>query len=170
MEQSQEWLLHEDKVCFDDRVARLDWTVDHLSQAEFLTFPGGLISKYQFEEARYCFVYGQFLATIVLGMAFLERTLAAWFFAAGHNDMERASISRLLREARNRGWLTEDEYSRFERIRLIRNPATHFRSPLSDETIEYRALEAADHPYALIEEDARFVLQAVMDILGRNAV
>ena len=170
MGQSQEWLLHEDRVCFDDRVARLDWTAGLLPQAEFLTFPGDLISKYQFEEARYCFVYGQFLAVIMLGMAFLERTLAARFFAAGHDDMERASISRLLREARNRGWLTEDEYLRLDRIRLIRNPATHFRAPLSEDTIEYRALESEDLPYSVIEQDARFVLQAVMDMLGRNAV
>lgn len=170
MEQYQEWLLHEDKVCFNDRAARLDWIASLMPQAEYLTFPGGLISKYQYEEARYCFVYGQFLAVIMLGMAFLERTLAAWFFAAGYDDLERASISRLLSEARTGDWLTEEEYLRLDRIRLIRNPAIHFRAPLSKDTIEYRALEAEDHPYAVTEEDARYVIQAVMDMLGRNAV
>jgi hypothetical protein len=170
MGQSQEWLMHEDKVCFDDRVARLDWTANFMPEAAFLTFPGGLMSKYLFEEARYCFVYGQFLAAIILGMAFLERTLAAWFFAAGHSDMERASISRLLREAKDRGWLAEDAYSRLDRIRLIRNPVAHFRAPLSKDTIEYRSVASEDLPYSLIEQDARFVLQVVMDMLGRNAV
>ena len=106
----------------------------------------------------------------MLGMAYLERTLAAWFFAAGNNDMERASISKLLLEARNRGWLTEDEYSRLDRIRLIRNPTTHFHAPLSEDTIEYRALKSEDIPYSVIEQDARFVLQAVMDMLARNSV
>src|SRR5437773_2713842 len=81
------------------------------------------------EETRYCFVYGQFLAVIVLGVAFVERALAAEFYSSGRDDLERENISVLLREARHAGWLNAAEYSALDRARQIRNPVTHFRRP-----------------------------------------
>ena len=45
------------------------------------------MAKFLFEETRYCFAYGQYLAVIVLGVAFIERTLAAEFYASGRNDL-----------------------------------------------------------------------------------
>ena len=46
----------------------------------------------------------------LLGMALVERTLAAEFYASGRDDLERANISVLLREARDKGWLSIEEY------------------------------------------------------------
>ena len=37
-----------------------------------------------------CFAYGQYLAVIVLGVAFIERTLAAEFYASDRNDFKYA--------------------------------------------------------------------------------
>ena len=88
--------------------------------------------------------------------------------AAGRNDLERASISRLLREARDEAWLTQDEYEKLERIRHARNPIAHFRAPLAEDSIEFRALGTEDHPYSVIKQDARDVIEAVMCMLGRN--
>jgi hypothetical protein len=169
MSQSEDWLKQEDTVCFADRSARLDWIAEIMPEAEYLTFPGGLMAKYLFEESRYCFVYGQFLAVIVLGLAFLEKTLASWFFMAGRNDLERASISRLLKEAKTEGWLAEDEYEKLEQIRLVRNPVAHFRAPLAKDSIERRAVDRENYPYLVIEQDARDIIEAMMHMLGRNA-
>ena len=72
MRDSEKWLTHEDTICKPDRVARLDWLTSITPEAEYLTFPAGLTAKYLFEEARYSFVYGQFLASILLGFAFIQ--------------------------------------------------------------------------------------------------
>lgn len=167
---SENWLIHEDEVCFSQRVERLDWLSEIMPEAQFLTFPGGTVAKYLFEEARYCFVYGQYLAVLVLGLAFLEKTLASWFYASGRNDLKRAGISQLLKKAKNEGWLTEDEYDNIERIRLVRNPVAHFRVPLEEDTVEFRAMTNVEQPYSVIEQDSRVVLEAIMQMLGRNAV
>src|SRR5260370_911252 len=81
------------------------------------------------------------LATLTLGFAYIERTLAAKFFAAGRDDLERAAIGTLLQEARDHGILTADEADSLDRIRRTRNPVTHFRKPLADDSIELRALQ-----------------------------
>jgi hypothetical protein len=70
-DQASQWLTREDHIGRDDRLARIEWIADLLPQAEYLRFPGGILSKYHFEEMRYCFVYGQFLAVILLGLAYI---------------------------------------------------------------------------------------------------
>ena len=168
--QPEAWLSHEDAVCHEDRIARLEWLASLLSPAEYLTFPGGLMSKFLFEEMRYCFAYGQFLATIVLGLAYIERTLAAKFFAAGRNDLERAGIATVLREARDRGILSDDEADELHGIRRSRNPVTHFRSLVADDSIEWRSLQENEHPYEVLEQDAQAVVRAAMKALRKDVV
>ena len=170
MNEAERWLSREDEICRAQRVERLQWLATELPAGEYLTFPGGLMAKYLFEETRYCFAYGQYLAVIMLGVAFIERTLAAKFYASGRNDLERSGISELIREARNVGWLTAVEYQAFDRARKIRNPVTHFRHPGHRENIEYRMVEENEYPYVVIEQDARTIAAAVMHMVGRHAV
>ena len=168
--QPEAWLTHEDAICREDRIARLEWIASNMPPDEHLTFPGGLMSKFLFEEMRYCFAYGQFLATIVLGFAYIERTLASKFYAAGRDDLERSGIAMLLREADDAGILDEGEADELDRIRRTRNPVTHFRRPLSDDSVEYRSLLDNDNPYEVLERDARTVVCAAMKTLEKDAV
>lgn len=164
------WLGREDTVCRGDRLARLEWIASFVPDSQLLLFPGGWVAKYLFEEAWYCFVYGQFMSTVVLGLAFAERTLAALFYGAGRNDLERAPITVLLREGKEVGWLTDDEYRQLDEVRTLRNPIAHFRAPLAVDTVERRSVEGDQLPYDVLEEDARKVLRVVFHLVRRNAV
>jgi hypothetical protein len=152
------WLENEDRVTRANRLERLKWIANLMPDANFLGFPGGLLSKYHFEEMRYCFVCGQFLAVVILGLAYIERTPAANFYAAGHDEMERANITTLLRRALESRWINEDEFGQINRARELRNALTHFRRPLHEQGIEYRAYIENDFPYTVIEDDARHVI------------
>jgi len=164
----EEWLGREDIVAREGRLSRLKWLESKTPRVGYWLFRGGMMSKHLFEEARYCFVYGQFLAAIVLGLAFIEHTLAGLFYMAGRNDLERASISKLLREALNYNWITPMEYEHIERARQIRNSVTHFRKPLDDDTIEKRLVLENELPYTIIEEDAQNVMEIVLHLLGTS--
>jgi hypothetical protein len=96
---SEQWLCTEDQGCFDERVARLEWLASKATQQQQWLFFGGWLNQQLLEEARYCFVYGQFLSSAILGFAFIDRTLAAMFYASGRNDLERATSKRLFQEA-----------------------------------------------------------------------
>jgi hypothetical protein len=162
------WLTQEDVVCRQGRLKRLNWIVSTAPEAEYWTFPGGAMSKYLFEETRYCFVYGQFLATIVLGLSYIEHTLAGLFYTSGRNDLERANISTLLQEALDYGWINQTEFDNLQHAREIRNPVTHFRRPLHTNTIEYRAVIHNELPYTIIEEDAQHVMETVLHLLSKH--
>lgn len=170
MTQSKSWLDKEDKACRPDRIKRLNWLANKTPKKENLFFPGGVTSKYLYDEARYCFVYAQFLATIVLDFAFIEHTLAALFYAAGRDDLERANVSLLLKEAFNQKLISKTEYNNLNRAKHIRNPITHFRKPLDDDTVSYRSLMQNEFAYGVIEKDARHVMRTVFHLLNKNAV
>ena len=170
MSTGAEWLSDEDSRCFEDRLSRLQWLIDNSPAGEYWTFPGGLLAKSLFEEARYCFVYAQFLATILLGLAYIERTLAALFYQAGRNDLERASFSTLLRKAQAEGLIGSSEFRDLERIRENRNAYAHFRRPGHADSMEARAILEDEAPYNVIEQDATAVIAATLNMVAKNTV
>jgi hypothetical protein len=170
MSNVEEWLDHEDKCCRDNRLERLKWTMKEYPKIEIPLFRDGLKSYYLFEEARYCFVYGQYTASIMLSLSFIETTLASMFYASGRNDLERARLSDLLKEAKEKGLISEQEFIVFDKVRKLRNPLTHFRKPSDRENVEYRALEKDAHPYDLLEEDAKMALKANFRIMEKFSV
>ena len=92
-------------------------------------------------------------------------SLAGAFYAAGRNDLERASIATLSKEALNYGWLSQTDYEAIEQVRDYRNPVTHFRPPGHKERVEARAFYERTGTYEIIERDARAVMQIVFHLL-----
>ena len=167
---SEEWLNNEDSRCFPDRLSRLEWLANQSPRADYWTFPSGLLAKSLFEETLYCFVYGQFLATTVLGLAYIEITLAALFYGAGRNDLKRAELAVLLREALSYGLVNRTEFRALERARNRRNSYAHFREPGHRDGIERRSINEDELPYGVIEKDATDVIAAALDMAAKNSV
>ena len=166
-----EWLENEDRTCRRERISRLEWLVEkYPGSSRGFAVHGGWQALRLLEEARYCFTYGQFLATAVLGMAFIEQVLAARFYGHGRSDLERAQGESLLQEARENGWITETEHRQLKRIRQHRNRVMHYRRPLSPESIEGRSIEAERKPEGTLEDDARDVIAVVYAILAKSTI
>lgn len=161
------WIKKEDEKCYQDRLDRLQWLLNITPVSDKWLFHGGWLSKYLFEEARNCFVYGQFIATIVLGFSFIEHSIASILYGSGQNNIRRSRADNLLEEARQQGLLDETEYQRLEHIRKLRNPIVHFRQPGDYERVEYKAVLADDHPYVILENDARYVMSIVLRLITK---
>ena len=168
---AREWIEHEDGTARADRIERLEWIAANYprSVAGFLLH-GGWLSCQLLEQARYSFVYGQFLATAILGVAFIERVLAAQFYASGRDNLERAGGLDLLREALRSAWITQDEFQLFDKVRRLRNPIVHFRRPLAPDTLESRAVQEDVRPDEIAQGDAQEVLKAVFHVLEQSEV
>lgn len=167
---AKEWIMREDAITQADRIERLKWMLGHTPENEIWLFHSGIISKRLFEQMRYCFVYGQYLATIFLGVSFFEHTLAALFFGSGRNDFERASFSVLIKEAFSVGWLDAGELNALEEARKLRNDLTHFRKPLDESSLDYKTL---GDPVAIenyLESSARKIMLIVFDFINRTSV
>jgi hypothetical protein len=169
--EASRWIAREDEVTRSDRITRLEWLEANYPNCDagFL-FEGGWLALRLFEEARYCFAYGQFLATAILGVAFIEQTLSARFYAEGRDDLERAAGRELLREALTRGWVSQEEFDVLDRVRRLRNQIVHFRRPLAPDTIEHRTLDDGSHPDQVVQDDAQTILITVFGVLQKAAI
>ena len=168
-EAAAEWLNREDAVNRDDRTTRLAWMAERINSAEHRFELGGLLGKSFFEEMRYCFAYSQFVAASLVGLAYIERTLAAYYYAAGRNDLQRATLTDLLREAQAHGLIDRDQREDLERIRQIRNAYAHFRRPRREDGVEYRAIVDDESCYGIIEQDASAVVEAALWISAQRS-
>jgi hypothetical protein len=92
---AERWLDTEDRTFREQRLARVKWVEQLIPSASFRVFPGGWMAKVLLDEASYCFIYGQFVSTVALAFAFIERTLAGRLYNAGWNGARSAKISSL---------------------------------------------------------------------------
>jgi hypothetical protein len=162
-----EWLDGEDRANREERLSRLEWIASRMPEKESFSFHAGLTSFHLFEETRYCYVYGQFLATITLGMAYIEQSFAAIYYGRGRTDLGKAGSAELFREALEGGLISHADHSRLEKIRKTRIPITHFRPPLHEDTIEGKSVRQHRHPYKIIGDDAQFVMLMVLKMVGK---
>ena len=164
-----ELLDRKDAVNRDDRVTRLAWMAERINSEEYRFEMGGLLGKSLFEEMRYCFAYSQFIAASLVGLAYIERTLAAHFYAAGRKDLQRATLRDLLGEAQSHGLIDRDQLEELERIRQTRNAYAPFRRPGREDAVEYRAIVDDESFYGIIEQDATAVVEAALWISAQRS-
>ncbi|MDP2174223.1 MAG: hypothetical protein Q8J62_10660 [Candidatus Cloacimonadaceae bacterium] len=170
MTSAEEWLLNEDKQCRNERLTRLKWIAAEYPDVDIVIFHGGMKSQFLFEEARYCYVYAQYVATTLLSLAFIEDTLASVLYASGDNGIHKAGIFDLLEKAKNDGLISDSEFDLFDKVRKIRNPISHFRKPSHKKNIEYRCVENDSHPYELLESDAQTALKATFRLIAKFSI
>lgn len=154
----------------DERIVRADWIGKHILPDDLFCFQDGKFSRQMFQEAISCFVNGQFIAVIVLGFSFIERSLVGRFWENGRKDLVSASSENLLKEALARGWLSKVEYQNLDRLRAIRNPIVHFKNPYSEDRPEYRAILSAKDLKRMLESDARQTLEAAVHVLHKTSL
>jgi len=121
-----------------------------------------------FEEARQTYLHGLFVACIVMCQVCLEHMLAGLFRQAGRDDLDRATFEVLLREANNQRFLSAEEFALFDRLRTIRNPYVHSRTPTGKGSLIRRAVEEDKVVENVIVEDAELAIRALLHLCSRH--
>ena len=179
-ESAAEWLRERDSnpVYFEGRVTRLEWLAgvqsELVDQRQFnhvmLAGGDGKVTQQwvDFEEMQRCFIGGEFLATILVGFALIERILASYFYEVNRTELECASFGRLLKAAELANVISEDEAKALRVVSANRNSYAHFRKPGDKRGIVNRTL--AERPallWDLIEKDARITLRAAFRLTAK---
>ena len=162
LDTAKDWLTREDASLLEERATRMAWMAERINSNEYRMEHGGSLTVSLFEEMRYCFAYGQFIAATLVGFAYIERRLAARFYAAGRSNLQRAPLGKLLHEALSHEWINEYQFEELERIRNTRNVYAHFRRHGREDAVEYRALGEDDSFYGIIQRDAIAVVEAAL--------
>ena len=108
------------------QLGRMSWISKRLCENDLYLLQDGTFSKLLFNEVLECFVGGQFIAVIVLGFSFIERTIAGRLSYIGEMDAAKGNSEQLIKAAFKQGWLTQAEYDHVNELRILRNPIVHF--------------------------------------------
>ena len=168
-EKQDKWereLKRYDAESFPDRLRRL-----HLI-AEVMTSPVGYLlhsteSAFLFEDAKNCFIFGQFSACILVCQALLEHQLKGIYRMAGKDNMIRMGFKRLIKHALEDRILPDFIISKLDELRSKRNPLVH---PQEEVLGSYapRASALNVTPEELLEQDAKEAILLTFEILNRR--
>lgn len=140
------------------RAKRIEW-------ASSLYFPEGimegeLVQLSLMEEARFSFVNGQFLATVICSASALEHLLVVKLKEI-EVSLSKPTLGALIQKADDKKLLPSRVIDCLRELNELRNPIVHRRDPKDQSTLVSRYLQKKIHPNALKEDDARFALKVM---------
>jgi len=158
-----------DNESFEDRLNRLKYLNN--------IFPGDLFfgadpeTVFIFNEAKMTFINGEFIATILLTHAFIERVLQSHYESIGLEKIAKRGFKAMLAHAKKNELLHPYLIDKFDLLRKKRNPLTHLKTFENEHTLSQRILnrikkgEQYIHPILMLEEDAKEAMSLMYTLL-----
>ena len=166
----REWLVAEDAARMRGRIGRLRFLVKEYGPANGVQLFHGELAVRFFEEARWCFVNGQYIACVLLCQCFLENSLRSLLAVAGHSYgvcdkwLERAGFYELIEKACECGIIDGKDARNFHRVREMRVEYVHARPAFSNRRIACRIIKENKDVVKLAEQDARRAVKVMLEI------
>lgn len=166
------------------RIARLRmlWALDADFGGAECMLPGGEVAYRAYTEARDAFVSGNFLSTVLLSQSLIEHLLGGHLVIDEisrqvHGRSARATkplnqrpmLKDLLGHSKEAGVLNERDVENIEKLMELRNPLTHYRDVNDPQNLTRRAMASSVHPEQIIFDDARFAIETIITILGKDS-
>lgn len=122
------------------------------------------------EELKRSYLYGNFMATVLLAQAFVEQSLGGSYALAGKDHIVKKGFGNLIEAARDDGWITPDVADALQRLRKMRNPYMHHTIGTGIRSYLGRIAESEfTAPEDLVVEDANFTIRTVVDYLRQGS-
>lgn len=153
-------LEEQDKKTRVDRAGRVRWLSDTIPRN--LMFGTSLETALVFEEATASFVYGNFVAAVVLAAAFVEHWFVASLIARGYHKEASQGLAAAIGCARANNLVSPLILDKADRLRLIRNPFVHLKSLDHQHGIGQRMAKTRNFDIqAQLESDAKGAIIAM---------
>ena len=114
-----------DKETFKERLERLKF-LNKVSPKDF-----GILADpetvYVFSEAKMAFINGEFISTILLSQAFIERKLQLHYLSLGLENVANRGLKGIVTHAKKNNILHEYLIERIDILRKRRNPFSHVK-------------------------------------------
>jgi hypothetical protein len=123
---------------------------------------GEIVPLSLMEEARVCFVNGQFLASVLCATSVVEHLLVDELGARGLTN-GRSTLGPSIGVARTAQTFPAETLARMETLNGLRNPIAHRRDPQDASTLVSRYRNHQIHPSAQMERDARYALEVMYE-------
>lgn len=141
-------LMRADEADLNMRVDRIEWMADHVVDAGSIFGP--VDTLFLLEEARVCFIDGHFIATVLIGCAFIDQVIDDELREKGLKNFKSD-----LGACRTDGLFDADLLDELEAIRKIRRGYAHRLTDGHANRLHNRVAESKAHPRRIMEEDGK---------------
>lgn len=145
-----------------ERAERIRWLSSVMPQNVGYMMP--LESSRVFQEAKDCFVYGQFVATMVLASSFVEHWLAGLLDAQGQQKIASRGLAAIIEHYREKHLLSKVVCDKVDSLRQKRNPFVHLKAFDHPHGLGQRMLRVRTPPDTILEADAKDALVAMYSV------
>jgi hypothetical protein len=150
-----------DKETFQSRVERLKF-VDNVLGNTWMA--GSLEATFIFREAGLAYINGEFISTILLSQAFIERLLSDFLTQKGFEGEANRGVQAMIRYCRQHQLTNEFLLGKIDRLRQIRNPFVHMKPLDHPFALGRRTFFEKTPPEELLENDAKEALSLMYTI------
>jgi hypothetical protein len=164
----EEGLRRYDKNSFNERLERLKKINQCFPFGQ--RFFGSDESSRVFDEAIHSYIFGQYITTIILVQAFIERRIQEYFYIRQDEKMAKSSLDKFIKEFKGTGFLPDFLLEKIDKIRLKRNPFVHHRIPLQKDTLMARSFDLGLHPDKLLHNDAIDAITVMFEMAQRSVL
>ena len=165
------WLEREHRATMDNKAERLSFIENKYGVVEdYRLFHGGEISRAVFEELRWSFVNGQYIACVLLSQCFVEDSIRGLIAQAALVDNKRVEISGffdLINIALEEGLISQSEAEKFHWLRKTRVQYVHPKPAFSKNSFAHRFINEEKYPKQIYEEDATNAVSIVLRLIQR---
>ena len=102
-------------------------------------------------------------------MVYVERELAAHYYAAGWEKAKEAQLVAILERAHEDGILSKLEWKTYRELGNLRNSHAHFRPPGKQSSLLARTVEKNTLPMEVLKEDARKAILVITMFLQHQS-
>ncbi len=148
-----------DKDSFDDRLYRLRY-VDKIFPKGY-EFGADIETVYIFDEPKMAFVNGEFISTILLSQAFIERRLQMHYNSLGLDNIANRGLKSIIDHAKKNHTIHGFLIAKINLLRKRRNPFVHLKEIGHEYNLDQRMVKSIKdatgikQPFEILMDDAR---------------
>jgi hypothetical protein len=151
----------------EPRARRLQFVLEELGPSADMLLMGGASAMYAWQELKWTYVEGHFLATVLTAQVFIETQLGGRFILSQEDDAVERGLGELIRRAEKNG-LIPHIAERLRELHKMRIAYGHIHIGLHPRSHMKRILDRQMDPNLLLEDDAKTAIQIVADYLRYN--
>jgi hypothetical protein len=148
-----------DKRMLSERAARARWLAEIIPKRTYFGMP--METFYVLDETTSSFIYGNYVAVIILSTSFVEHWFTAQLSERGYEKEARRGLSVSIQTARSQNLVDSLILDKADRLRLIRNPFVHLKPFEHEHNLGSRSLRLGAHPKTILEQDAKEAIIAL---------
>lgn len=145
------------------RTQRIAWASSQVEMPKM--FLGRMVPLRLLEEARVCYVNGQFIATVLSALAFVEHTLTEELEEKGI-PRKAGTFDEAIKVAKANGLFSKAALEQADRLRKTRNSFAHKGADSGKNSLYERFTSGNVHPDIVLEEDAKAALSLMYEIFS----